>query len=172
MTNHVNHEGRAGGAHQAGHGRQGDTVAYSEKHPLVYVLMQSSEQYLVTKLCHQQGRGDHHQLYVHGWGGERHQGDQTVLSKARLWVPVYLQGFYSSGLLDDESVRETIEELQAAGTDNLVPAELESLISKANQIQGKHSEILDLFQIRSCTGQLLLGPRGWLIMRQWVHHCC
>ena len=121
------------------------------------------EQHLVTKLCHQQGRGDHHQLYVHGWGGERHQGDQTVLSKARLWVPVYLQGFYSSGLLDDESVRETIKELQAAGTDNLDPAELESLISKAFQIQRKHSYILDLFQIRSCTGQLLLGPTGWLM---------
>ena len=50
-------------------------------------------------------------------------------------------------LLDDESVRETIKELQAAGTDKLDPAELESLISKAYHIQGKHSYILDLFQI-------------------------
>lgn len=56
-------------------------------------------------------------------------------------------------LLDDESVRETVKELQAAGTDNLDPAELESLISKAYQIQGKLSYILDLFLIlyRSAT---------------------
>ena len=50
-------------------------------------------------------------------------------------------------MLDDESVRETMKELQAAGTDNLDPAELESLITKAYQIQGKHSYILDLFKI-------------------------
>lgn len=50
-------------------------------------------------------------------------------------------------LLDDETARETMKELQAAGPDNLDTTELESLISKVYQIHGKHSYILDLFHI-------------------------
>lgn len=50
-------------------------------------------------------------------------------------------------LLDDESVRESMKELQAAGEDNLDAAEIESLIWKAYHIQGKHSYILELFHI-------------------------
>jgi len=50
-------------------------------------------------------------------------------------------------LVDDENVRETVKELQAAGEENLDPAEIESLITKIYQIQGKHSYIMDLFLI-------------------------
>lgn len=49
-------------------------------------------------------------------------------------------------LLEDESVRESMKELQAAGEDNLDPAEVESLIRKVYKIEGKHSYILDLIQ--------------------------
>jgi len=50
-------------------------------------------------------------------------------------------------LAEDEHVRENVKELQAAGEENLDPAEIENLISKVYQIQGKHSYILDLFQM-------------------------
>jgi len=50
-------------------------------------------------------------------------------------------------LAEDEHVRENVKELQAAGEEKLEPAEIENLISKVYQIQGKHSYILDLFQI-------------------------
>jgi len=52
-----------------------------------------------------------------------------------------------SELEEDEHARETVKELQAAGEDNLEPAEIRTLITKIYQIQGKHSYILDLFQI-------------------------
>ena len=54
--------------------------------------------------------------------------------------------FKGQELLEDESVRESMKELQAAGEDNLDPAEVESLIRKVYKIQGKHSYILDLIQ--------------------------
>jgi len=49
-------------------------------------------------------------------------------------------------LADDEHARENVKELQAAGEDNLDRVELENLISKVYQIQGKHSYILELFE--------------------------
>ena len=54
---------------------------------------------------------------------------------------LYLQ---DKDILEDKAVREDIKELQAAGPDNLDPAELEMLISKVYQINGKHSYILAL----------------------------
>jgi len=50
-------------------------------------------------------------------------------------------------LAEDEHARENVKELQAAGEDNLDRAELENLISKVYQIQGKHSYILELFEL-------------------------
>jgi len=55
--------------------------------------------------------------------------------------------FQGKDLQEDEDLRETIKELQAAGSDNLDPTELEALISKVYQINGKHSYILDLFDL-------------------------
>eukprot|EP00092_Neocalanus_flemingeri_P070646 GFUD01086735.1.p1 GENE.GFUD01086735.1~~GFUD01086735.1.p1 ORF type:complete len:354 (-),score=82.93 GFUD01086735.1:105-1166(-) len=54
--------------------------------------------------------------------------------------------YQDNDLEEDEALREAIKELQAAGPDNLDPAELESLISKMYQIKGKHSYILDMLQ--------------------------
>lgn len=46
----------------------------------------------------------------------------------------------------DDALRESIKELQAPGVDNLDAEELESLISRMYQINGKHSYILGLFK--------------------------
>ena len=83
-------------------------------------------------------------------------------------------------LADDEHARENVKELQAAGEDNLDRAELENLISKVYQIQGKHSYILELFEFLYrysimiemlpsamfpfILGRLLLGPLEWSSM--------
>ena len=83
-------------------------------------------------------------------------------------------------LAEDEHARENVKELQAAGEDNLDRAELENLISKVYQIQGKHSYILELFELLYryskmieklpsgifpfILGRLLLGPLEWSSM--------
>lgn len=48
-------------------------------------------------------------------------------------------------LEDDEALRESIKELQAAGVEHLDATELKSLITQVYQINGKHSYILELF---------------------------
>ena len=60
---------------------------------------------------------------------------------------IYCLDIQGKDLQEDEDLRETIKELQAAGPDNLDPTELEALISKVYQINGKHSYILDLFDL-------------------------
>jgi len=106
------------------------------------------EQHLVTNYMIKEGEEiTISYLSMAGEGSDTKETRQSYLQRwYRFQCTCWACTLQGQELLDDEFVRETMKEFQAAGEDNLDPTEIENLIAKVYQIQGKHSYILDLFQ--------------------------